>query len=452
LGKKSSAQARFDTIASDAQVGLCLTSVSLEAPLGELAQARFPIQAIEAWTAAGCDEGGVLPRVLPEDTALLQYTSGSTADPKGTMISHGNLMNNLACIQSAFEATEDSVGIIWLPPYHDMGLIGGLLEPVFTGFHTELFAPTTFLLQPVKWLELISSRHGTISGGPNFAYDLCLQRIRESQRTDLDLSSWKVAFVGAEPVRQRTLERFTEAFGPCGFDPQAWYPCYGLAEATLLVSGGDRSDADLHLQCRGNSRDVSCGVAREGHELCIVDPDTLQVVPEKEIGEVWLRGESVGQGYWNKPELTEAVFRARRHDGEGPYLRTGDLGYQLNGQLYLTGRLKDLLIIRGVNHHPEDLEHSAVQAAPEILPQGVAAISVEREGGEVLVLLAESRKSSEAASIESAVRAALAEVHGLQLEALVLLRPGRLPRTSSGKIQRNLCHELLPTGCDGGRS
>ncbi len=304
-----------------------------------------------------------------EDTlAFLQYTSGSTGTPKGVMLSHGNLLHNSRELRRCFGYSTESRSMVWLPPYHDMGLIGGILQPLHGGFPATLMAPVAFLQNPLRWLAAISRDRATISGGPDFAYDLCVRRIPAAEREALDLSSWEVAFSGAEPVRAATLERFARAFAPCGFRRQSFYPCYGLAEATLIASGGpafagavervfEARALDSHqavLAVEGK-RLVGNGQCLTGQRLAIVDPETSISCPPGVVGEVWVAGPSVAQGYWNRPEETGATFGARLPGGGGPYLRTGDLGFLDGGELFITGRLKDLIIIRGRNHYPQDV-------------------------------------------------------------------------------------------------
>src|SRR5262249_4740180 len=263
------------------------------------------------------------------DVAVLQYTSGSTAAPRGVMLTHANLLHNTAAIARRFEATPDSRGVIWLPPYHDMGLVGGILEGVSVGFPVALMAPVAFLQRPRRWLEAIARTRGTISGGPNFAYNLCVDRIPAHERADLDLSSWSVAFNGSEPVRNDTLQRFAAAFAECGFRQTAWYPCYGLAEATLMVSGGTVSAPPRVHQHGVKQALVGCGQSIDDQQVVIVD------------GEVWVRGPSVAAGYWHQTALTELTFEARLPDGSGPFLRTGDLGFlDESNELFITGRQK----------------------------------------------------------------------------------------------------------------
>ncbi|NBD14048.1 non-ribosomal peptide synthase/polyketide synthase, partial [Corallococcus silvisoli] len=410
---------------------------------------------------AGAEEAWRAPVARRDTLAFLQYTSGSTGTPKGVMLTHGNLLHNLEAIGRSFRAGADSTGVIWLPPYHDMGLIGGILEPLYGGFTTVLMSPITFLRRPLTWLEAISQHRGTISGGPNFAFDLCARRISEEDRARLDLSSWEVAFCGAEPIRAETLERFTRTFGPQGFRARSLYPCYGLAEGTLIATGVEQGAGAESLALDGEALGrfraervapgapgarelVGCGRSMPDQSLLIVDPEARTPRADGEVGEIWLRGESIAQGYWQRPRETEEAFQARRaDDGDGPFLRTGDLGFVLRGELYVTGRRKDLIILRGRNHYPQDLELTAERAHPAIRPGSGAAFSVDVAGEERLVLVHEAglREGTDPAVVLAALRQALSEQHELQPHALLLLEPGSIPKTSSGKIQRRACRE-----------
>jgi acyl-CoA synthetase (AMP-forming)/AMP-acid ligase II/acyl carrier protein len=403
------------------------------------------------------------PDLTADHLALLQYTSGSTGTPKGVMISHGNLLHNSARINSFFGDTPQSIGVSWLPPYHDMGLVGGVLQPLYIGAPMTLMPPVAFLQKPLRWLQAISRCGATTSGGPNFAYDLCAQKITPEQRQDLDLTSWTLAFSGAEPVRADTLERFTTTFAPQGFRPEAFYPCYGMAETTLMVTGSARtarpvlktvSDralqnnqaiaaAALGDQDPGDQRTlVGCGQSGQDQTLCIVDPQSRQSCPTGTVGEIWVsESASLARGYWQRPQFTAETFAASLADsGAGPFLRTGDLGFLDGGELFVTGRLKELMIIRGRNYYPKDLEET-VETAHEALRAGAgAAFTITVEGQERLVLVYEVERrylrNLDGEAIVAQVRRAIAEHHDLQLYGLQLLKTGSLPKTSSGKIQR----------------
>ena len=417
------------------------------------------------------------PLITSEMVAFLQYTSGSTATPKGVMVSHANVLHNERMIKAAFQHSEQSTVVGWLPFYHDMGLIGNVLQPLYLGAPCILMAPVSFLQRPVRWLQAISRYRAHTSGGPNFAYDLCVKKISPEQRAGLDLSCWKLAFNGAEPIRQDTLARFASAFAACGFRREAFYPCYGLAEATLLVTGGLKAQPPRvyaakgaaldqnRLTAAGRAKDVrelvSCGKAWLDGKVIIADPESLVRCRPNRIGEVWISGPHVAQGYWNRPEETTRMFQARLTDtGDGPFLRTGDLGVIKDGQLYITGRLKDLIIIRGRNYYPQDIEHTVEKSHPALRAGGCAAFSVQLEAEMRLVVMAEVdprpkpdrtdgdlKLGGETAqvpeqqdrSVTSMIRQAVSDAHDVLVFKVVLLKRGNIPKTSSGKIQRHLC-------------
>ncbi|HEY8021205.1 MAG TPA: condensation domain-containing protein [Thermoanaerobaculia bacterium] len=461
---------RLLAIARDARPALALTTSALAAKLGGLAAAVPELAAVrllatddlepgaaEGWRDPGSDRGTL---------AFLQYTSGSTADPKGVMVTHGNLLHNEEMIRQAFRQSASSVIVGWLPLYHDMGLIGNVLQPLFLGAPCILMSPVAFLQSPKRWLAAISRYRATTSGGPNFAYDLCVRKIPPAERADLDLSSWDTAFNGAEPVREETLARFAEAFAPAGFRRQAYYPCYGLAEATLFVAGASRDTGgpvsaavfDAAALERGEAAPgepggralVGCGRAWSGQEIAIVDAESATRAPADRVGEIWVRGESVARGYWRNREATAATFGARlaAEAGEGPWLRTGDLGFLAGGELYITGRIKDLIILRGRNLYPQDLELTAERSHPALRPGCGAAFAVERGGEERLTIVqeAEVEEAAAAAPVAEAIRRAVAEEHEVQVERVVLIRPRTIPKTSSGKIQRHAARQGLLAG------
>jgi acyl-CoA synthetase (AMP-forming)/AMP-acid ligase II len=487
---------RLLEIARDARPAVALTTAGLKAALGSLAAqvpelAALRLLATDEVPAAAAGSWRD-PRVTGEALAFLQYTSGSTAAPKGVMVSHGNLLHNEEMIRQAYGQTAGSVIVGWLPLYHDMGLIGNVLQPLFLGARCVLFSPVAFLQSPKRWLAAISRYRATTSGGPNFAYDLCVRRIGEADRADLDLSSWDVAFNGAEPVRAETLERFAAAFAVCGFRPRAFFPCYGLAEATLFVTGaaGSRAAAFDRVQLEaGEARRlagsavlgdplgrpaesdpasrilISSGHPWLGQELAIVDPDTLNRCEEGKVGEIWVRGPSIAQGYWQRPEATAETFLGRvagepaassdaAEIAAAPFLRTGDLGFLAGGDLFVTGRLKDLIIIRGRNLYPQDVELTVERSHPMLRPGCGAAFAVEIGAEERLVVVQELERTGGSAAlpadaveeIAGAVRRAVAEEHEVQVQQLVLLRAGAIPKTSSGKIQRRACRAALLGG------
>jgi len=408
------------------------------------------------------------PEIDGNTLAFLQYTSGSTAAPKGVMVTHGNLLHNLAMIYHGLGYTPNSHMVSWLPPYHDMGLIGGVLQPLYGGFPAALMPPVSFLQRPLGWLRAISRLRADTGGGPNFAYDLCSSKITPEERATLDLSSWTVAFNGAEPIRQESLERFVAAFAPCGFRPEAFYPTYGLAEATLIVSGNSKTTPPVVLPVEGAGleRDrvvvtsagdkgtrtlVGCGRVLADQKIVVVNPESHTRCPSDRVGEIWVSGPSVAQGYWGRPEDTEHAFRAYLADtGEGPFLRTGDLGFLHDGELFVTGRLKDLIVIRGLNHYPQDIEQTVERSHVALRPDGCAAFSVTSDESEQLVVVQELERryvrNADVSKVVASVRRAVAEHHELQVHAVVLVRTGSIPKTSSGKIQRRATRAAYSDG------
>jgi acyl-CoA synthetase (AMP-forming)/AMP-acid ligase II len=402
-----------------------------------------------------------------DSPALLQYTSGSTAAPRGVVVTHRNLLHNQRVIRSAFEHSGPGCGVTWLPPYHDMGLVGGVLQSVFHGASLMMMSPLAFLQKPARWLHALTRYRADTSGGPNFAYDLCVQRVAPEQKAALDLRQWSVAAIGSEPVSPATLERFAAAFAPCGFRREAFYPCYGLAEATLLVTGGAKdappvlctvSAAELE-QGRGVAASpgeagartlVGCGHAWLDQEVVIVDPDTRARRPDGSVGEIWVSGPSVARGYWDRPEETEQTFRARRSDADaGPYLRTGDLGFVEGGELFVTGRIKEVIVIRGRNHYPQDVEATVQSVHPALRPGCGAAFEIERGGAPALVVVQEidrPYRGADLTRLAGDVRQAVAERHELQLFDVQFLEYGTIPKTSSGKVQRHRCRSGYEQG------
>ena len=400
------------------------------------------------------------PKLKSDTLAYLQYTSGSTTEPKGVMITHGNVLSNLAYIDQGFEYTPDSIIVSWLPHFHDMGLVNGIMQALYQGCECFLMPPTLFIQNPFRWLQAISQYRGTHSGGPNFAYDLCVRKVTSEQRSVLDLRSWCVAYNGSESVGKDTLVRFAESFRPCGFDRKVFYPAYGLAESTLKVSGGTKGESlvcttvlasaleQAHvvetLPNDGRSRTlVGCGRVTGEMNVIIVDPETLTPCASNQVGEIWVSGPSVAQGYWNQTGATHRTFCAFLADsGEGPFLRTGDLGFLKDGELFITGRLKDLIIIRGSNYHPQDIERTVERSHPALRPGCGAAFSVEAQGEERLVVVQEIERQErrpDVKDIAGAIRQAGSAEHDLQVYAVVLVKAGTLPKTSSGKVQRHTC-------------
>jgi acyl-CoA synthetase (AMP-forming)/AMP-acid ligase II len=378
--------------------------------------------------------------------AFLQYTSGSTGDPKGVMVSHGNLMANSGQIAEAFGHGPESRVLVTLPLYHDMGLIGGIVQPLYLGVPVHVMTPAQFVQKPQRWLQMISRLRISSSGGPNFMYDLAAQVVQPEHLEGVDLSCWRAAFCGAEPIRASTVETFTRKFAPYGFQKGAFYPCYGMAEATLFVTGSQVGTAPcVDTPALGGPPVVGCGRPYQDTRIEIVDPATHSALPDQQEGEIWVSGCSVAQGYWKNPTATEHTFNARlAGSNDGPFLRTGDLGYRKEGNLFVTGRLKDLIIMRGRNFAPHDLELEAEGSHPGLQPGGGAAFTLTEGTKERLVLAFELKREwrhrADAWSIvEAAVRSAIARSYQLQVDDVVLLAPGGLPRTSSGKVRRSQC-------------
>ena len=452
--------ARLQSIQESAGAKAVLSTAAVLAGL----ERQLPRRPGVLWQAA---EGAEMERgaeewrdrqVGEEALAFLQYTSGSTAAPKGVMLRHSNLLANLEQIRLSFAQTPAERTVIWLPPYHDMGLIGGILTPLYVGNPAILLSPVAFLQRPLRWLQAISRHRGTTSGGPNFAYDLCVEKIGPEEREKLDLSSWTLAFNGAEPVRAATLERFAAAFAPCGFRREAFLPCYGLAEGTLLAATVRRgagatarafaaNELEHHRAVESGEGDartlVGCGTPPEGARLRVVDPQSGEPCTPGTVGEVWIAGPAVAAGYWRLPEATAATFGARTADGDGPWLRTGDLGFLGAGdELFVTGRSKDLIILRGRNHYPQDVETTVERSHPALRPGCGAAFAVETDGEERLVVVQEVRREhreDDPDEMVAAIRRAIADEHEVQVHAVVLLRPATISKTTSGKIQRSLC-------------
>jgi acyl-CoA synthetase (AMP-forming)/AMP-acid ligase II len=482
MQRKQRGTDRWQSIFDSAEPAAALTTQPAANPAHELAVPYLEVDRHASSDAPdallGCD-------VRPDMPAMIQYTSGSTTAPRGVVLTHRNLLHNLAHICRRFGHTSASRGVIWLPPYHDMGLIGGILQPIYAGFPVLLMSPLHFLQQPVRWLRAISEFGGTTSGGPNFAYEMCAQQITPEDCAGLDLSRWEVAFVGAEPVAAKTLDRFAAAFEPYGFRRQALYPCYGLAEGTLLVSGANKLRGvaiqnvsvdelesnrfkPLSPGDAAGRQLVGCGHSLDDQTILVVDPDTMRPVKNDQIGEIWVRGPSVASGYWNSPQATEATFGAILADtGEGPFLRTGDLGYLCDGQLFITGRLKDLIILAGRNHYPQDIEQTVQQCHSAIRRDGCAAFGIEMDGEEQLVVVAEVRRradlrqgitddwrlDSEAEGIEqspeivAAIRSAVFQQHGARVASVQLVSAASILKTPSGKKRRQACRAKYLAEC-----
>jgi amino acid adenylation domain-containing protein len=400
-----------------------------------------------------------------EDTAVLQYTSGSIGDPKACVVSHRNVLCNEETIRVAFGHDSDTVVVGWLPFYHDMGLFGNILQSVYMGCPCILFSSIEFFREPLRWMEAITRFGGTTSGGPSFAYEMCAKRVTPEQLAQLDLRSWRLAFNGAEPIQADTLSRFTQLFEPCGFRAKTFYPCYGMAEATLFVTGADLDRAPtllpvdpLALQLDTIAPPpsaiqaqtlVSCGTVGTGTSIAIVDPQRRVTLPDGGIGEIWVHGPGVVAGYFEKPQATLETFGARLDsDSQREYLRTGDLGCLIDGELYVTGRLKDLIILRGRNYHPHDIERVAEHAHASIRTSGCAAFAIGDPGAEQLVLVCEieHRTGFDEASTADTIRAAVAEQLDVGLHTVAFVRAGQVPKTTSGKVRRHACRQSFLDG------
>jgi 8-amino-7-oxononanoate synthase len=388
--------------------------------------------------------------------------------PKGVMVSHKNLLHNEKLIASAFRHTTETIGVGWLPLFHDMGLIGHVLQPIYVGFPSVIMPPEAFIQKPLRWLQAISRYKATSSGGPNFAYELCASKIKPQERENLDLSCWDVAFNGAEPVRAATLEKFANTFADYGFKREAFYPCYGMAETTLFVSGGIKSQSPvieavdklallennavtINSQHPNAQLLVGCGHAWLSETIVIVNPESLTECRDGEIGEIWVSSDSVAQGYWNRPEQTEETFKAYLADTQvGPFLRTGDLGFLLAGELFITGRIKDLIIVQGRNHYPQDIEATVQQSNSALRKDYGAAFSIEIAGQERLVVVQEVERSYlrklDYPVVIQQIISSVAEEHQLDVYAVALLKTASIPKTSSGKIQRIACRTAFLAG------
>ena len=434
---------------------------------------RLPRIVVDEIDRRGGAEGR--PRTDPESIAYLQYTSGSTSRPRGVMMSHGNVARNLHMAVVGFELPIDSSApVCWIPLHHDMGLVGHLLCAIYFGWTAHIMPPLDFVQAPIRWLRALSESRANFSVAPSFAYEHCVARIGSEQCEGLDLSHWHRAGVGSEPIRAQTLRRFAEAFAPYGFRPEALFPCYGLAEATLFVAGGPAAGAPrvLHLdreRLRGHQAvPIAAGqadaravgaVGRVPDEIClrVVDPERRRALPELAIGEIWISGPSIARGYWQRPEASAETFQAHL-DGdprERRFLRTGDLGFRHQDQLFIVGRIKDLIIIHGRNHHPEDVEETVGRCHAELRGQRGAAFVIDGASGEALVVVQEVRPKAlreSGAEIAATIRGAVTERHEIRVHDVLLVRPGAVPKTSSGKIRRKECRTRYLDGLLEGQS
>lgn len=469
MPRRNSARDSSAAILANCTPALALTT-STFALRGDL-QARFAQENIR-WIEVDLTEAAGatvdLQEPAPDDIAFLQYTSGSTSEPKGVMVSHANLLANIEMIRIALGNTRQSTYVNWVPLYHDMGLILNALQALYVGATCVLMAPNAFMQRPLGWLRAISDYRAEVACGPNFGFDLCVSRYRVDQMDGVDLSSLRIALNGAEPVRADTIARFIETFAPHGFDSRVIYPAYGMAEATLLISGGTRggghvtrnvSRAALQAHAAEAPADpgdaqlvVGCGCALTGEQIAIVNPESRQRLAADRVGEIWVSGANVARAYWRNDAATREELNAKIAGEDGRWLRTGDLGFlDHTGELFVTGRIKDLIIIRGINHYPQDIERT-VQSQDSALRENCgAAFSVPDEHGEEdLVIVQEvertARHSIDTGEIKGQIREAIADSHELSARHIALIRPGALPKTTSGKIQRKLARRLWLDG------
>lgn len=409
-----------------------------------------------------------LKAINPDDIALLQYTSGSTGNPKGVMVSHKNIVCNLEFIRQSFNLTPESVSVSWLPAFHDMGLIDAVIGAVYNGYTSVLMAPVSFIQKPSRWLKAITKYKGTHGGAPNFAFDLCVDGVTDEEKSGIDLSSMDTMYCGAEPIRKETFDRFLTTYSPYGITKELIYPCYGMAETTLIISGPSSGRGPVYLNISASDLEknniivqkdgipgsrymVGVGYPWIDTIVKIVDPDKLEELPENKVGEIWVSGSIVTQGYWKNKKVTDETFHADLKGGDRQYMRTGDLGFFNNGELYITGRLKDVIILHGVNHYPQDIELVAEQSHEALMPNASAAFSVMVDGIEKLVIVAEVKRSFlrnlDVEGIADAIRQTVSDEFELEVYAVQLLRTASILKTSSGKIQRKACRQGFLDKC-----
>jgi acyl-CoA synthetase (AMP-forming)/AMP-acid ligase II len=463
---------RLQAIIADSQARFTFTNAALFPTLenqwakdSELAEMQWVVtDEIDHHLSANWQE----PTLEKNTLAFLQYTSGSTGTPKGVMVSHHNLLINSAFIDHVWGHDQDSVMVTWLPTFHDMGLIYGVIQPLYKGFLCYMMAPANFVERPLRWLQALSDKKATHSAAPNFAYDLCVRKIPPEKRATLDLSHWRMTLNGSEPVRAEVLKKFAEAFQVSGFKATALCPGYGLAEATLVVTAVSYDSPSYFYPVQANALEknkivgatetdsnvqtlVGCGWTTIDTQIVIVNPETLKPCSPEIVGEIWVSGSTIAQGYWGKPQETQETFQAYLADtGAGPFLRTGDLGFIKDGELFVTGRLKEIILIRGRNNYPQDIEYTVQNSHPALRPSCGAAFTVEVKGEEKLVVVQEVERTwlrkIDIDEVNRAIRKAVVQEYDLQVYAIALIRTGSLPKTSSGKIQRRGCRAKFLEG------
>jgi acyl-CoA synthetase (AMP-forming)/AMP-acid ligase II len=463
---------RLQAIIADSQAQFTFTNAALFSSL-ENQLTKDPELAAMKWVVTDeidhrLSEDWQEPTLEKNSLAFLQYTSGSTGTPKGVMVSHYNLLINSADLDRGWGHDQDSVMVTWLPTFHDMGLIYGVIQPLYKGFLCYMISPASFMERPLRWLQAISDKKATHSAAPNFAYDLCVRKIPPEKRASLDLSRWRMALNGAEPVRAEVLEKFAEAFQVSGFKATALCPGYGLAEATLKVTAVAYNSPPYFYRVQANALEknqiiaatetdtnvqtlVGCGWTTIDTKIVIVDPETLKPSLPEIVGEIWVSGATIAQGYWGKPQETQETFQAYLADtGAGPFLRTGDLGFIKDGELFVTGRLKEVILIRGRNNYPQDIELTVQNSHPALRPSCGAAFTVEVKEEERLVVVQEVERTwlrkIDTDEVKRAIRKAVVQEYDLQVYAIALIRTGSLPKTSSGKIQRRSCRAKFLEG------
>lgn len=472
LPKRNKGNHRFLTVLKDSRPLCLMTDMQTEALLNkhfsDQRELMEPEHIIVDSSRDVSSSSAIKLTVEPNDTAYLQYTSGSTGQPRGVMVSHRNLMENSVVIRQSFNHKPDLIVANWLPPYHDMGLVGNLLQPLYVGGASVIINPTSFLKNPMLWFSSIRKYKANTTGCPNFALDYCVEKISDEQKKDIDLSSINVFYCGSEPIRKKSMDRFLSAFGDCGFREKMFLPCYGLAESTLMSTGISALEEPRYLSVDKKKLEnegaagipddggdklelVSCGYPWPGHEIAVADPHTKQKRPDGRVGEIFIKGPSVSKGYWNDKEESIKVFGAQLEDSENSnYLSTGDLGFIQNGHLYITGRIKDLIIVRGLNHYPHDIEETVENSHEALQSNACAAFSVEVDEQEQLVVVAEIQRTHvrqlDHAEVFGAIKMAVAEEHDIPVYAITLLNPGRMLKTTSGKIQRGACRQAWLNG------